>query len=626
MQILVFTEEKQIRVLLIAKENFAVTVKCLGYSLNSMKSWLLLVMLTINMSITAICALSPADSLLRLFNSRELSENEKALICATLADEYISVNIDSASYYAWYGLEMSLRNKFIKGQFNNYLAMGGIKMKTDDLDEARKFFLSAKDLIDETIEPRDVIGLYLGLGNVYSMQTNLYRAQDAFFTGLKIAEEHNDSLYLPRFYNNIAIIYANLEDNYKSLEYYSKALKLFEHLKDPYFVGNTLNNIGNTYFELKKNDSAYLYLNKALKIGKQISNYYGLTKTYSNLGRLAFSEGRTLDALELFEKSQSVADSLVGDFWGSRPYIFAVIYRHKGDAYFQLNDYKKALYFYHQALSGASVSSNLAMMTEVSQKLADLFHQQGNKDSAYFYYKNFTVLNDSLLRIKSNQKITELTLQYEFDKERKQQKLESELIEAKHNRIELIYLLAIISAVASFLIIAFLYFLQNNRIRRKNLEQKMVLLEKEKLSKELDFKNKELTTNVMYLLKKNEFISAISDKLKNTNQGQKADNETVIKNVISELDKSITQDTWTEFEVRFQEVHVDFYNSLSRQFPDLTPNELRLCAFLRLNMTSKEISSITYQSTESLKTARYRLRKKLGLDRDENLIAFLTQQ
>jgi tetratricopeptide (TPR) repeat protein len=460
---------------------------------------------------------------------------------------------------------------------------------------------------------------------LYATQSNLYRAQDAFFTGLQIAEQHSDSLYLPRFYNNIAIIYARLEDHKKSLEYYAKALELFEHLKDPYFIGNTLNNIGNIYIELKKNDSAYFNLNKALNIGKQISNYYGFTNTYSNLGRLALSEGRTEAALELFEKSQSAADSLFDDFWGSRPYIFAAVYQHKGDAYFQLNDYKKALYFYHQALSGASVSSNLEMMTEVSQKLADLFNQQGNKDSAYFYLENFTVLHDSLLRIKNNQKITELTLQYEFDKERKQQKLESELLQAKHNRIELIYLLAIISAVASLLIIAFLYFLQNNRMRRKNLEQQMNLLEREKLSKELDFKNKELTTNVMYLLKKNEFISAISDKLKSTHQGQKDNDETVINNVISELDKSITQDTWTEFEVRFQEVHVDFYNSLSRQFPDLTPNELRLCAFLRLNMTSKEISAITYQSAESLKAARYRLRKKLGLDRDENLIAYLTQ-
>jgi len=582
-------------------------------------------MLTINMGIAPICALSPADSLLKLFNSMELSENEKSLVCAQLAEEYISVNIDSAEYFAWYGLEMSMRNKFIKGQFNNYLAMGGIKMKMDDLNEAQKIYLNARNLIDETIGSRDEIRLCLALGNVYAMQTNLYRAQDAFYTGLLIAEEHNDSLYLPKFYNNIAIIYAKLEDNNKSLQYYLKALELFELLKDPYFIGNTLNNIGNIYTQIGKNDSAYFFLNKALKIEKEISNFYGLTNTYSNLGRLAFSEGRTLAALELFEKSESAADSLVDDFWGSRSYIFASVYRHKGDAYFQLNDFKKALYFYHQALSGASVSSNLEMMTEVSKKLADLFHQQGNKDSAYFYYKNFTALNDSLLRIKNNQKITELTLQYEFDKERKQQKLESELIEAKHNRKELIYLLIIISAVASLLIIAFLYILQNNRIRRKNLEQQMNLLEREKLSKELDFKNKELTTNVMYLLKKNEFISAISDKLKNTNQGQKADNETVINNVISELDKSINQDTWTEFEVRFQEVHVDFYNSLSRQFPDLTPNELRLCAFLRLNMTSKEISAITYQSSESLKTARYRLRKKLGLDRDENLVAYLTK-
>ena len=585
----------------------------------------LIIIVGIFASITPIFSQSPTDSLLELFNSREISEDEKALICAELSEKDLTYEGDSAAYFAWYGLEISLRNRFTKGQFENYLMMGGIKMKTDDLDEAKKFFLNAKALIDETIDPRDVIGLYLRLGNVYAMQTNLYRAQDALYTGLQIAEEHNDSLYLPRFYNNIAINYSQLEDDAKSLEYYLKALELFEQLNDPYFIANTLNNVGITYFKLKKNDSAYFYLNKALKIEKDFSNFYGLTKTYSNLGLLAFSEGRTMAALELFEKSERAADSLVDDFWGSRSSIFTSVYRHKGNAYFQLNDFKKALYFYHQALSGASVSSNLEIMTTVSRQLADLFDQQGNNDSAYFYYKNFTLLNDSLLRIKNNQKTTELTLQYEFDKERKQQMLESELIDDKHNRKELIYLLIIISVGAILLIIVFLFISLHNRMQRKNLEQKMLAIEKQKLSNELAYKNKELTTNVMYLLKKNEFISAISDKLKNTNQGQKEDNETIINNVISELDKSTTENTWTEFEVRFQEVHVDFYNSLSRQFPDLTPNELRLCAFLRLNMTSKEIADITYQSAESLKSARYRLRRKLGLGSHENLIAYLAK-
>jgi len=75
----------------------------------------------------------------------------------------------------------------------------------------------------------------------------------------------------------------------------------------------------------------------------------------------------------------------------------------------------------------------------------------------------------------------------------------------------------------------------------------------------------------------------------------------------------------------FQEVYVGFYKKLNEQFPNLTPNDLRLCAFLRLNMTSKEIAELTFQSPESLKTARYRLRKKIGLDRTENLVAFLTK-
>jgi len=151
------------------------------------------------------------------------------------------------------------------------------------------------------------------------------------------------------------------------------------------------------------------------------------------------------------------------------------------------------------------------------------------------------------------------------------------------------------------------------------------LLEKEKLLKDLEFKNMELTTNVLYLLKKNEFISGISTKLKNINFDVTDKYENTIDRIISELDKSISNDNWEGFEVRFQEVHVGFYNHLSKDFPALTPNELRLCAFLRLNMTSKEIAEITFQSTESIRTARYRLRKKLNLEHEDNLIAFLTK-
>ena len=91
------------------------------------------------------------------------------------------------------------------------------------------------------------------------------------------------------------------------------------------------------------------------------------------------------------------------------------------------------------------------------------------------------------------------------------------------------------------------------------------------------------------------------------------------------MESGTKKDFWQEFEIRFQEVHSTFYTKLQDQFPNLSPNELKLCAFLRLNMTTKDIASITYQSDTSIRMARFRMRKKLGLNQEENLVSFLTQ-
>ena len=90
--------------------------------------------------------------------------------------------------------------------------------------------------------------------------------------------------------------------------------------------------------------------------------------------------------------------------------------------------------------------------------------------------------------------------------------------------------------------------------------------------------------------------------------------------------KSTEEETLKEFSLRFKEVHKEFYDKLLQQFPDLTPSEIKLCAFLRLNMTSKEISELTGQRLNTLENARYRLRQKLGITNSEtNLVSFLAQ-
>jgi len=164
-------------------------------------------------------------------------------------------------------------------------------------------------------------------------------------------------------------------------------------------------------------------------------------------------------------------------------------------------------------------------------------------------------------------------------------------------------------------------------LTRQKIKAKNTALEKENLEIELEFKNKELALKVMSLLKKNEILSDISKKLLVVkNDAVKQETKTAINKIYKELQKSTDDEIWEEFELRFKQVHSDFYEQLMTKFPDLTPSEQRLCAFLKLNMSSKEISGLTGQSLNALETARYRLRKKLGISNSQiNMISFLSQ-
>ena len=130
---------------------------------------------------------------------------------------------------------------------------------------------------------------------------------------------------------------------------------------------------------------------------------------------------------------------------------------------------------------------------------------------------------------------------------------------------------------------------------------------------------------MMYLLKKNEFLNTIAERLTEIKRKTLPENQKAIQKLIVEMRQKKDDDIWNEFEAYFTKVNPEFYSKLNQLFPDLTPNEKKLCAFLRLNMSTKDISSITYQSVNSIAVSRSRLRKKLNIQgEDKNLINFLS--
>lgn len=156
------------------------------------------------------------------------------------------------------------------------------------------------------------------------------------------------------------------------------------------------------------------------------------------------------------------------------------------------------------------------------------------------------------------------------------------------------------------------YELENTKLKEKDLEQ------------QLAYKNKELTTHTLNLVQKNGIMEALKNNISQISSEAERGFAKKLNQLKRLVDYSFNLDKdWNNFKLHFEQVHNNFFNDLMDKYPDLTPSECKLCALIKLNLNTKEIASILSINPESVKVARYRLRKKLGLDGQQNLAEFL---
>lgn len=161
-------------------------------------------------------------------------------------------------------------------------------------------------------------------------------------------------------------------------------------------------------------------------------------------------------------------------------------------------------------------------------------------------------------------------------------------------------------------------------------EKEMIRLKNEKLESEIEFKNAELAGTAMNLVQKKEFLLKLKDelnKLRHTNAGASGNiDASEINKLIRSLSEQVSSgDEWENFSLLFNKLHRDFLITLKQKFPGLTAHELKLCAYLRMNLSSKEIAHLLSISVRGVEISRYRLRKKLELPPKEDLFQFLLQ-
>ena len=156
-------------------------------------------------------------------------------------------------------------------------------------------------------------------------------------------------------------------------------------------------------------------------------------------------------------------------------------------------------------------------------------------------------------------------------------------------------------------------------------ENEIVRLKNEKLEAEVNFKNKELATTSMHLIQNNKLISKIKEELAPLLKDEENGAEELKKviRLLNEAEKSTAD--WEQFAIHFDHVHSNFISKLKTRFPNLSSNDLKLCAYLKINLSSKEIAQLMSITIRAVEVSRYRLRKKLQISSDVNLFDYLMQ-
>jgi hypothetical protein len=424
---------------------------------------------------------------------------------------------------------------------------------------------------------------------------------------LHLAEGEQDDKMIGKAFANLAMLHLYLNENSKADSLFNKGLQLMNNYSlstreaIPYKDQIVFYlNLGHIYKKQNKLVAAEKMYLKALKSAASSKEYIiyegqlsqGLGILYLEMNRLPKAKFYLDYSMNLHRKQQitsMIAEVLLG----------------YGRYFERTNQAEEAIKSYEEGIGLADQVKSIDLKVEFSDYLYKIFKAQKSFEKA-FYYLNLNLEQKEL----SKKQVTREELQRKSI-QRKLMKEESAIQEQqqKNNSFIAIFVIMLI-AIAAF-------YVRNTMIARKEIN--LLVQENQEqgnLKEELELTNQQMTSQALQAIQKDETLQQIVKKIKN-NQSDDGLNSQILKSISKDLEKINVTKNWDEFEKRFVGIHVNFFQNLFIAHPNLSSNERRLCAFLRLDMSTKEIASLTGQTIRAIELSRIRLRKKLLLTKSD---------
>ncbi len=485
-----------------------------------------------------------------------------------------------------------------------------------------------EDLVDFGRKNRDTVTLadnLANLGRCLNSVGSYDKALPVFFEAVELFKKTNNKHGLANVCNDLGILFYTVQMYPESLAKYRESLELFHQIGNGLQISSGYNNIGMVYSILENYDSALFYFEKGLQLYEE-NDIKRKGELLNNIGEIKYKKGEKTAAKALFEKALTINTEL-----GNKNGIAL----HKAWLGLVAQDdsaYTKSEQLLLEAYEEWSKLGNKNGLLTATKRLANFYEVTGEYKTALKFTAEKELLEDSIFN--NQQKIELMRIMIRQQLKEKEQALKSlESDQLKFERLSIRKLSA--WQTISLIVFIFLGILSFSWFRisksRKKLQAKLKVqdqdlksleTEKEGLASALEKKNQEVVFLSLSTIQKDNFVKQFSKKLKEvTNQYPQHKSLQKLSSLL--YFNQVQQQDWARFKAAFEQISPGFFDKLFQLCPNLSNKELRHCAMIRLKFSSKDIAEILGISVASVHKARYRLRKQLELNRDQNLETFL---
>ena len=472
------------------------------------------------------------------------------------------------------------------------------------------------------------------MGVAHWAQGNYEEGLDHLLTSLSTYRSIVDTLGMANAMMNVGLIYQDQGGHEEALAYYEEAQRTFEKLDRPKRWINTANHQGELYQTMGDYAKAQKVLEEALRRSTSIQYAYGRATALQNLGSLYQAKGQLDSALIM--SNQALAIQNEHNYVQSKAITLYTL----GSIHLARNELTLAEERLLHSLKKADRVHSKKIRRDIYQMLKEVATRQGDYRAALGYAESYATMQDSLLNAEKLRELVRMENRFALEKKDQELTIRDQEIEQLERDREIKAMWRNGLAIGTLLLlwlslIAFRIYRSRHRKNQQLLEVKQALtrtelensrLRSQELQQELHYKNKELTSYTLNFVQKNKLMDELSDSLRELSEQEHPGLKKKLRAMQRLLQQNSSIDReWKDFKRHFENVHQDFFRLLKERCPDLTNNELKLCALLKLNLNLKEVAAILGIAPESVKTARYRLRKKFDLSREENLLDYILQ-